>query len=609
MPHAVLLCRKAQPAPRMDKMNKRSVVAPLVGALTLSGLYRYRRRLLSRLLGLPPALYDVAVERDLRVQMPDEVELVADRYHPSSSGRSSAGRSSVGRFPTVLVRTPYGKQSREKVFVMRLLAERGYNALIQDVRGGLDSGERFSFPAEDTDGRATIDWVSKQAWFDGALGMMGESYLGYTQWAAAPGAPSYLKAIMPSITASRFYQIIYPDGVLGLDVTLPVSVLLGRQRNDSIFWFLRNVLLPFRIRRVFMRLPVFEADVEAARRRLDQFREWVSNPDPDSDYWRERDQRHRLTEVDAHAHLQAGWYDMFLREQLKDYVVLAKAGKNPYLTVGPYPHGSFRGFVDAMQGTLAWFGLHLKGEPDKVRGKPVRLYVTGANEWRDFDAWPPPAVETRYHLHAGGRLSLEVPPTDVPADHYHYDPADPTPAVGGPLMGMSGRRGVVDNRKLESRPDVLLYTTPPLTSDLEVIGPVRLELYAHSSLEHADFFGRVCDVHPDGRSYNVCDGLFRLAPGTENSDGGSPVFAPILIDMWATAHRFSQGHCIRVQVSSGAHPRWNRNLGTGEPIATATTMLAAEQTIYHDSEHPSAVVLPVRPLGPASGNLERGVPR
>jgi hypothetical protein len=215
----------------------------------------------------------------------------------------------------------------------------------------------------------------------------------------------------------------------------------------------------------------------------------------------------------------------------------------------------------------------------------------GLEEWREFDAWPPPAEETRFHLHPDGLLSPEAPPVGSPPDRYRYDPADPTPAVGGPLFGMSGKRGAVDNRDLESRPDVLVYTTPPLERDVEIVGPVHLELYAGSSLQHADFFGRLCDVHTDGKSINVCDGLFRLEPGEgeQQPDGSSQ----LEINMWATAYRFRRGHSIRLQVSSGAHPRWNRNLGTGEPVATATTMMAAEQTIYHDREQPSAVILPV----------------
>jgi putative CocE/NonD family hydrolase len=177
---------------------------------------------------------------------------------------------------------------------------------------------------------------------------------------------------------------------------------------------------------------------------------------------------------------------------------------------------------------------------------------------------------------------------DVAPDHYRYDPANPTPSVGGTLLLTGGPR---DNRRLEARPDVLSFTTASLDADLEVIGPISLELYVRSSLEHTDFAGRLCDVHPDGRSINICDGLLRLNPDT---DGVQPDGSRrIQIDLWATAHRFRRGHHLRLQVSSGAHPRWSRNLGTGEPIGTAVSMIAADQTIYHDRTRPSALVLPV----------------
>ena len=567
-------------------MHRRLALALLASGLVTLGLYGHRRHLLSRLLGLPPVLYSVAVERGLRVPMPDGVELVADRYHPRVPGY----------FPTILVRTPYDRKNPFTGFLLRLLAERGYNAVVQDVRGRFESQGNGFLKGEDVDGRATLDWVSGQPWFDGALGMWGESYPGYTQWAAAPGAPSYLKAIMPHITGSKFYPVIYPDGSFNLDVTLPISVLLEKQETDPDASFLENMLSLIRIRgrlrRGFMRLPLIEADVEASGRPSSLYRDLLAHPEATDTYWQERDHSHRVQDVEAPAHLFSGWYDMFLRELLDDYTALIRAGRKPYLTVGPYPHGSFRAMVDSLRETFAWFDLRLKGETDKARSKPVRLYVMGADEWREFDAWPPPAEETLYHLYSRDQLFLESPATvNAPPDGYRYDPADPTPAVGGPLFLFSGKRGSVDNRELEARPDVLVYTTPPLESDLEMIGQARLELYIHSSLEHADFFGRLCDVHPDGKSVNVCDGLFRIAPGEGELQPDGSFY--IAINLWPTAYRFRCGHCLRLQVSSGAHPRFNRNTGTGEPLATATILLAAEQTVYHDREHPSALTLPV----------------
>ena len=566
-------------------MHKRAAYTLTIFGLTTLGLYRYRRRLLSRLLGLPPAHHDVAVERGLRVPMPDGVELVADRYCPREPGR----------FPTILVRTPYGRKA-SGFFVSHRMAERGYNVLVQDVRGRFGSeGEFDVFAGEDADGRATIEWISVQPWFDGSLGLWGMSYLAYAQWAAAPGAPSFLKAIMPQIGGSRAYPIIYPDGAFNLDLALPYSILVEEQNTKPGASFLKGLLSQLRIRRRlrrgFMHLPVGEADAEVSGRPKIFYRDWLARPEASDAYWRARDHSDRLHDVEAPAHLFSGWYDFFLRELLDDYETLVSAGKTPYLRVGPYPHGSLAMVAEVLRETFAWFEVQLKDETGGAQPKPVRLYIMGADEWREFDAWPPPAEETRYYLHPGGQLSPEVPPTGSTPDRYRYDPADPTPAVGGPLFGLWGKRGAVDNRELESRPDVLVYTTSPLQRDVEIAGPVRLELYARSSLEHADFFGRLCDVHPGGESINVCDGLFRLEPGKREPQQDDS--SRIEIDMWATAYRFRRGHRMRLQVSSGAHPRWNRNLGTGEPIATATTMQIAEQTIYQDHERPSAVILPV----------------
>jgi hypothetical protein len=294
-----------------------------------------------------------------------------------------------------------------------------------------------------------------------------------------------------------------------------------------------------------------------------------------------------------------GWHDFMLRELLADYARLVEAGRHPHLTIGPWYHADARYLVEAIRQALDWFDVHLKGQREKLRDKPVRLYVLGADEWRDFAAWPPPASSTRYYLREEKCLSIEPPANDEPPDRYRYDPADPTPNLGGPLINLP-QGAVQDNRVLEARSDVLTYTTLPLDRDLDVIGPVRLELFARSSLAHTDFFGRLCDVQPNGKSLNVCDGLIRIKPEPQaqhpEHHGRVETGKDSLhleIDLWATAYRFKQGHRLRLIISSGAHPRWLRNLGTGESLATATTMIAANQTILHDRAHPSALVLPV----------------
>ncbi|MFQ5343565.1 MAG: CocE/NonD family hydrolase [Anaerolineae bacterium] len=557
-------------------------------AIGLAGLgaYRFRRQWIGRLLGLTPARYHVAVERNLPVPMPDGVILMADHYMPQAQGT----------FPTVLIRSPYGRGldvpllGLRFIFIAQRFAERGYHVIVQGTRGRFDSGGEFEpFVNEAADGQATLDWIASQPWFDGNLGMWGPSYLGYVQWAVAAGAPAHLKALVPSLTTSRRYAFIYPDGPFSLDTALrwillldtmdqPVWKMLGRLRTQE------RTVAP-----ALQHLPAGEADARAVGQPVSFYRDWLIHPDADDPYWNGSDHGTGMERVTAPIHLMSGWYDIFLRGLLDDYAALKATGHVPYLTIGPWFHLESEPAWEALRLGIDWFDVHLKGDRRRLREHPVRIYVMGANEWREMADWPPPAQETRYYLSAGQRLSIDGPAGTTSADHYRYDPANPTPVVGGALFNPQG--GPQDNRSLEARPDVLCYTTHPLTADVEVIGPVRLELYVRSSLAHTDFVGRLCDVHPDGRSMNVCDGILRVEPGTgEPQPDGS---LRIEIDMWATAHRFRRGHRIRLQVASAGHPRWDRNLGTGEPIGTGTGMAVAVQTIYHDDTHPSALVLPV----------------
>ena len=345
----------------------------------------------------------------------------------------------------------------------------------------------------------------------------------------------------------------------------------------------------------FNHLPLMDIDEQLFGKQVPFIREGLQHPRADDPHWQPIDHSREVGDVAAAAHFISGWYDWALRELLADYAALQAAGRAPHLTIGPWYHADIHWVPEALRLGLNWFDVQLKGRRELLREKPVRIYVMGADEWRDIDAWPPPAREVRYYLHHDRRLSIEAPEAQSTPDRYRYDPADPTPSVGGALINLPNG-AALDNRALEARPDVLTYTTPPLENDVEVIGGARLELYARSGLEHTDFFGRVCDVQPDGRSINICDGLLRVEPAnlakdTEPSQGLGIV--RLEIKLWPTSHRFLRGHCIRLQVSSGAHPRWARNLGTGEPIGTATRMLVADQTIYHDNEHPSALVLPV----------------
>lgn len=556
----------------------------ILGLLVLL-VYRLRRQVIAAVMGLPPVQYRVQLEEGLRVPAGDGLALAADHYYPAT----------LGSYPTILIRSPYGRCKKAGAFGWLLnfaafrFAERGYHVVIQDTRGRFDSEGVFDpYFNERDDGLATLDWLAAQPWYNGAVGLWGSSYLGIAQWVIADAPP--VRALVPSITGSQLQTIVYPDGALDLSLALRwLAIFRALDRGKNLLHGLRLLLSIERsINPAYASLPIIESDQAALGEAVPFFRKWLSHAGPDDRLWLDVHEKTRPERAAAPVHLIGGWYDFFLRTTLSDYTALQAAGRQPYLTIGPWHHFSeIISLYDLREG-IRWFDAHLKGKPETIRSKPVRVYVMGANEWREMDIWPPLARQTPYYLHAGQHLNHELPAEHEAADHYCYNPADPTPMVGGAQF--SPLAGPRDNRALEARPDVLIFSTAPLNEPVEIIGPVRLQLYAGSSLDCADFFGRLCDVYPDGRSMNICDGLFRIKPGRiKRQPDGS--FC-IEIDMWATAYRFKAGHRIRLQVSSGAHPRWSRNLGTGDCL-NGTDMQAAAQTIYHDSRHPSALLLPV----------------
>ena len=526
--------------------------------------------LLQRLLKLdPPLTRDVVVERDLRVPMADGVELLADRWAPRSGGDG---------LPTALMRSPYGRRGLIGSATALPLAERGYQVLIQSTRGTFGSGGVFDVMRQEReDGVATLEWVVKQPWFGDSIVLVGGSYLGYVQWAVADQLPPQVKAMIPQVTESALtLEFLRPDG-LSLETPFGWGVQVDGQ--ELRFAMLRQLVGGRRRRRALAGLPLGRAATTITGHDIDYVRDILTH-DADAPRWAGFDHRHRVEQVRVPVSSVGGWYDIFLPGQLRDFQVLQDAGRPARLTVGPWTHISTDGTPvrEAIE-----FGLaHARGLEPPER-KPVRLYVMGQNAWRDFDEWPPRGyVPQRFHLQPGGALATD-PPGESEPDRYRYDPADPTPAVGGVRM-VSGS-GRVDNAGLEARPDVLTYTTAALEEDIEVIGEVGAEIWFRSTLAHADVFVRLCDVEPGGRSYNVCDGLVSLT--------GADEITRATVTLWPTAYRFLRGHRIRVQVSSGAFPRYARNTGTGEPHVTATTLVAADQAVHHDAAHPSAVILPV----------------
>jgi putative CocE/NonD family hydrolase len=579
---------------------KKRVVAAVGLAAVGAGIYACRRWILARMLGLPAPRCGVRVERDIPVVMADGVRLYADHYWPQITGEQ----------PTILIRTPYGRGKEVALgaglglgeLAGQMLAQQGYHVLVQGVRGCFDSEGQFEpHVNEAADGRHTVAWIAAQPWFNGALATWGPSYLGYTQWATADAVPEALQAMVVMITSSENLSVSHPDGAFGLETRLRWAQGMYLQKRLHGRPLREHLAQRFsgqseeQLRAAFDHVPLGEADTVAAGEPIPYYREVLAHTTADDPFWTARDHSAAPGRVGATIHFVGGWYDYYLRGLLRDYAVVRAAGtadRRPYLTIGPWSHGTPAGLMAGLREGITWFDAQLKGERDRLRHKSVRLYVMGADEWREMDEFPPPVREARYYLHDGAQLVAEAPLDHRPAapDHYRYDPADPTPAVGGALLAFQGA-GAQDNAALEARTDVLCYTSAPLAQPLEIIGPVRLELYACSSLAHTDFFGRLCDVDAEGRSINVCDGLFRVEPG--RPEPGPDGSIRLEIDLWATAYRFQAGHRLRLQVSSGAHPHWSRNLGTGEPLLSGTAMRVAEQTIYHDAQHPSTLVLPV----------------
>lgn len=540
--------------------------------------------MLSRIIGniarlSPPETRNVLIERDLRVPMPDGVVLLANRYAPRD----------IEKPPLILIRCCYGRGSFFGLLYGHLFAERGFQVVIQSTRGTFGSGGTFNpFGDEHDDGLATVAWLKEQPWFPGSFAMNGASYLGFVQWAIASEAGPELKALAIQVSTAEFRSQTYPGEAFSLDTALSWTHLVAKQEHTNMF---RQMLSPVerRLRPIFSHLPLREADTLAIGEHAPHFQSWLENNEPGSDYWQERSFDGTVKDISAPVTLLGGWYDIFLPWELNDYHTLRDAGRQPYLTIGPWAHATPAGMFQGVRDALTWFNANLRNDRSGLREAPVRIFVTGANEWRDYPDWPPPGTQNqRFHLQPGGALATDHPPASEP-DHYRYDPANPTPVLAGPLL--FGNALPTDNRSLEARSDVLIYTSAPLAQNLAVIGAVQADLYIKSSLEHTDFFVRLCDVDLQGKSINVCDALLRLAPGRPAPEPDGTLH--ITFDLWPTAHRFGAGHCLRLQVSSGAHPRFARNPGSGEPLATATKLLSADQSIYHDPEHPSGVVLSV----------------
>ncbi len=526
--------------------------------------------------------HDVVWERDLRVRMDDGAVLLADRYVARASRAEPQ--------PTVLVRSPYGRRQLFGLLFGRLLAERGLQVILQSVRGTFGSQGAFRLFDERADGLATLRWIREQPWHAERIGMIGPSYLGLVQWAVAPDAGDDLAALAIQVSASQFYSQSYAGGSVALETAVSWLMLLAAQEGRLAPLAMAQGLR--RLPALFAALPIGDLDVLVTGTEVAWFREAQASPNREDPYWVARDFAAGVAKVTAPVQLLGGWYDILLPWMLEDFAALQDAGRAPQLVIGPWTHIAPGMVAAGLREGLAWLRAHLLRDDRLLRPSRVRVFVTGelaGSPWRELPSWPPDAGERRLWLAADGHLQ-DVEPTGEPGtgDRYCYDPADPTPSIGGPVL--LAREPVVNNRALEARGDVLTYTTAPLPEAVEAIGPVRVELCVRSSSPHFDLFTRVCDVDAAGASWNVCDALQSVAPG--RFEMAADDATRVAFDLWPMAHSFATGHRIRLQVSSGAYPRYARNPGTGEDLATATVLRPVDIEVLHDARHPSVLVLP-----------------
>jgi putative CocE/NonD family hydrolase len=584
---------------------------------------------------------EVTVAEDVPARMRDGTVLRADVYRPAVGGP----------FPTLLTRTPYGKGAREEAKASyRALAAEGYLVAVQDVRGRFASeGEYRPYHADVADGYDTVLWAAGLEGASGRVGMFGTSYLGQTQWLAASGRPPPLRAIMPVLAGPNAYEgRKYYGGAFQLGDWLPWTVRQAVDTADR-----RGVEAP-ELRRIAEgmgeeTLRRMAAGPEAAANPRSEtlelllpwlrhlplptlpaleglapyYYEWLSHPVFD-EYWQAWQNERRFRLLDLPAYNVGGWYDVRLRGNLIGFTGLRARARTPEarraqkLLVGPWAHGALmtsragvvdfgpEAALDLLPLQKRWFDHWLKGiDTGLLEEPPVRIFVMGANVWRQEGEWPlARTCYVSYYFHSGGlantlngdgTLSPE-PPIEEPPDHYFYDPQDPVPSLGGKTLPSGIPPGAFDQREVEARADVLCYTSAPLPRDLEVTGPLGVTLYAASSAPDTDWVARLVDVHPDGFAQNLQEGILRashrissLAP-SRIRPGEVYEYS---IDLWATSNVFPAGHRIRVEISSSNFPHWDRNPNTGDPDTPADHVRTARQTVLHDGGHPSHILLPI----------------
>lgn len=557
-----------------------------------------------------PPTNDVFVDHHVAIPMRDGVILYADIYRPKAPGK----------YPVLVQRTPYSVQRapvayEEPVF----FAERGYVMVFEDVRGRFESDGKWEpFRNEGKDGYDTIEWAAKQPWSNGKVGMQGHSYGGQLQWRAALEKPPHLVTIFPLVAATSLYHNwITLNGAwrLAFNFGWGADRMESRVMENTGIRTMKNAPPSQLYKNILPHLPLIDME-EAFGHHAQFYTDWIHHPDYDA-YWKALNAEEHFEDIGIPVFTEGGWFDIFTAGTQHGFIGMSHHGKTEFsrkqsrLVIGPWEHSVTHKTGDIDFGPsaqlerevfeLPWFDHWLKGTNNGVEADPqVTLFVMGKNVWRQEHEYP--LARTQYRkmfLASDKRLSFDQPAANSQPDHYDYDPNNPVPSTGGNnCCGVPTLSGPRDQRPIESRPDVLGYTSEPLTKELEITGPVKVTLHASSDAPDTDFVAKLIDVYPDGRAYNVCEGIVR-ARYRDGADRPSLLdpgkMYDFVIDLIGTSNVFLTGHRLRVDITSSHFPEFDRNPNTGEPFGMSTKVRTAHQTIAHSADSPSYIVLPVIP--------------
>ena len=548
----------------------------------------------------------VVIDKNVMISMPDGTKLATDIYRPKS----------LDKFPVIIIRTPYNKMGSLQPYkhLALLLASQGYVIVVQDIRGKYKSeGEFYPYAYEALDGHTTVMWAGEAPWSNGKVALFGLSYSGSCAWLAARYKSIYLRTIIAMFTTQNTYSIWIEKGIpflkgpliwLGKYCTKTENPKVTDQSLEPILW----------------QLPVNILDNLATHRKILFYKEYLAHIQLDS-FWEEISAHHRVGNLDIPAFIIGGWYDPFLNGTIEDYQRMKQApdssmNHHSHLLIGPWAHNpaqKFKGidfgnnasFKSILISTLEWCDMWLKDKKKAASPlKKVRYFIMGRNEWKEADLWPPSnTYEEKYFLSnennslssIEGLLTPDVP-EDTQKNNFIYNPRDPVLFRGGYILHGEGWIAPFEQDEISARGDVLIYSTSLLQEELCIAGSVKLILYVSSQAFDTDFCAKICDMHPNGKSFNLTSGFVRMRfrESLENSQLMVPgMIYCIEITFRSVAHAFLKNHRIQLQITSSDFPVHNRNLNTGMSCENSVEIKEVEQTIYTGKSHESHLILPI----------------